>query len=40
LTPETASDAPKPTKSRQADEIAKQGVRSNTPPPSAPKPQS
>jgi hypothetical protein len=45
LKPETATDAPRKPSSRQsqrAAEIAKQGVRSNTPPqpPKQPKPQS
>jgi hypothetical protein len=37
LTPETASDAPKPSKRREADKLAKQGIRSNTPPPAKPQ---
>jgi cell division protein FtsN len=35
--PETASDAPKKSpQDKKADELAKQGVRSNTPPPGKP----
>ncbi len=39
--PETATDAPRPSSSRKAAAIARQGVRSNSPPAKAPgKPQS
>ena len=35
--PETATDAPKPTPQQKAEEDAKRGVRSNTPPPEKPR---
>ena len=35
--PETATDNPKPTPQQKAQDNAKQGVRSNTPPPPKPK---
>ena len=37
LKPETASDVPKQSAARKAADQAKQGVRSNTPPPSKPQ---
>jgi hypothetical protein len=35
--PETATDNPKPTPQQKAEDNAKQGVRSNAPPPPKPK---
>ncbi len=36
--PETATDAPKPSPAQKAADQARQGVRSNTPPPAKPNP--